>query len=69
MAAASEAEISALFHNSQEAAHMRKILMEMGRKQLHLTRILTDYSTANGFAKGRTKLKRSKAMDRRFYWV
>ena len=30
MAAASEAEIGALFHNGQEAAHMRQILKELG---------------------------------------
>jgi hypothetical protein len=30
MAAASEAEIGALFHNGQETAHMRTVLKEMG---------------------------------------
>ncbi|MGL5935528.1 MAG: reverse transcriptase domain-containing protein, partial [Cetobacterium sp.] len=69
MAAASEAEIGALFHNGQETAHMRNILREMGREQLAPTRITTDNSTADGFANKRTKIKRSKAMDMRFYWV
>jgi hypothetical protein len=69
MAAASEAEIGALFHNGQEATHMRNILKEMGREQTEPTRITTDNSTADGFANKRTKIKRSKAMDMRFYWV
>ena len=69
MAAASEAEIGALFHNGQEAAHIRHILEEMGRPQAQPTRITTDNSTADGFANGRTKIKQSKAMDMRFYWV
>jgi Reverse transcriptase (RNA-dependent DNA polymerase) len=69
MAAASEAEIGALFHNGQEAAHIRTVLKEMGREQSAPTRITTDNSTADGFANRRTKIKRSKAMDMRFYWI
>ena len=69
MAAASEAEIGALFHNGQEAAHIRNVLKEIGREQLEPTRITTDNSTADGFANKRTKIRRSKAMDMRFYWV
>ena len=33
MAAALEAEIGILFHNGQEAAHIRQILQEMGQPQ------------------------------------
>jgi hypothetical protein len=69
MAAASEAEIGALFHNGQEGAHIRQILKELGRKQTQPTRLTTDNSTADGFANNRTKIKRSKAMDMRFYWI
>jgi Reverse transcriptase (RNA-dependent DNA polymerase) len=69
MAAASEAEIGALFHNGQEAAHMRNVLREMGREQTKPTRLTTDNSTADGFANKRTKIRRSKAMDMRFYWI
>ena len=69
MAAASEAECGALFHNGQEAAHMRNVLREMGREQTAPTRITTDNSTADGFANKRIKIKRSKAMDMRFYWI
>jgi hypothetical protein len=68
MATASEAEVGALFHNGQEAAHIRNILREMGREQLEPTRITTDNSTADGFANKR-KIKRSKAVDIRFYWI
>ena len=69
MAAASEAECGALFHNGQEAAHMHNVLREMGREQTAPTRITTDNSTADGFANKRIKIKRSKAMDMRFYWI
>jgi hypothetical protein len=69
MAAASEAEIGALFHNGQEGAYMRTILKELGREQTGPTRITTDNSTADGFANQRTKIKQSKAMDMRFYWI
>jgi Reverse transcriptase (RNA-dependent DNA polymerase) len=69
MAAASEAEIAALFHTGQETVHIRNILQELGRPQLNPTQITTDNSTADGFANQRTKIRRSKAMDMRFYWV
>jgi hypothetical protein len=69
MAAASEAEIGALFHNGQETAHMRNVLKAMGHEQTGPTRITTDNSTADGFANKRTKIRRSKAMDMRFYWI
>jgi hypothetical protein len=69
MAAASEAEIAALFHTGQEAVYIRQILHELDRTQHHPTQITTDNSTADGFANQRTKIKRSKAMDMRFYWV
>jgi Reverse transcriptase (RNA-dependent DNA polymerase) len=69
VAAASEAEIGALFHNGQEVVYMRQVLKEMGREQTAPTRITTDNSTADGFANRRTKIRRSKAMDMRFWWV
>ena len=31
--------------------------------------MVTDNSTADGFANDTTKMKRSKAMDMRFYWI
>jgi hypothetical protein len=69
MAAASKAEIAALFHTGQETVHIRHILHELGRPQTKPTQITTDNFTADGFANKRTKMKRSKAMDMSFYWV
>jgi hypothetical protein len=70
MASASEAETGALFHNGQEIAHMRQILKDLDYEQPGPTRLITDNSTADGFANKRTKIKRSKAMDmRNLYWI
>ena len=69
MASATEAEVGALFHNGQEAVFIREILREMGHPQPGPTRIVTDNSTASGFANRQHKLKRSKAMDMRFHWI
>jgi hypothetical protein len=69
MAAASEAEIGGLFHNGQEIVHIRQILEELDRPQAKPTPMVTDNYTADGFANNRSKIKRSKAMDMRFYWI
>jgi hypothetical protein len=69
MLSASEAETGALFHNGQEAAHIQQILKQLDREQSQPTRITTDNSTADGFANDQTKIKRSKVMDMRFYWI
>jgi hypothetical protein len=55
MAAASEAEIGALFHSGQEAAHIRTVLEEIGREQTAPTRPTIDNVTADGFANKPTK--------------
>ena len=41
----------------------------MGHPQDQPTPVVTDNSTADGFANDTTKIKRSKAMDMRFYWI
>ncbi|MGL5937077.1 MAG: Ty1/Copia family ribonuclease HI, partial [Cetobacterium sp.] len=69
MSSAAEAETGALFHNGQEGAHLRNILKELGHEQPGPTVIVTDNSTADGFANQRTRIKRSKANDMRFYWI
>jgi hypothetical protein len=69
MAAASEAEIAGTFHNGQETVHIRQILAELGHPQAQPTQMTVDNSTADGFANKRLKIKRSKAIDMRFYWV
>jgi hypothetical protein len=68
MASASEAETVALFHNGQEIAHMCQILKELDY-QPSPTRLTTDNSTADGFTNKCTKIKHSKAMDMRFFWI
>jgi hypothetical protein len=73
MSSSSKGETSALFHNGQEAAHIRQILKELDREQSQPTLITTDHSTADGFANNRTKIKQSKAShghrDMRFYCI
>jgi hypothetical protein len=69
MASAAEAETGGLFINAQEATYIRRVLEEMGHPQNGPTTIITDNSTANGFANATMKIKRSKAMDMRFYWI
>jgi hypothetical protein len=69
MAAASEAEIAGTFHNGQETVHIQQILAKLGRPQTQPTPMTVNNSTADGFANKRTKIKRSKAIDMRFYWV
>ena len=68
MASAAEAEVAALFVDSQEAVPIRTMLEEMGHPQPP-TPIQADNSTATGFANNTIKQKRSKAMDMRFYWI
>jgi hypothetical protein len=57
MAAASGAEITALFHTGQEAVHFCQALKELDQPQPGPTQITRDNSTADGFANKRTKLK------------
>ena len=69
VASAAEAEVGGLFRNGQEASVIRNTLDEMGWKQHGPTPIQTDNSTAEGIANNTVKIKRSKAMDMRFYWI
>ena len=68
MSSAAEAELGALFINTKEAVHMRRILQEMGHPQ-PCTPIQTDNSTAEGVINSRVRPKRTKAMDMRFEWL
>ena len=68
VAAASEAEVGALFLNSQAASPTRGTLLDLGYPQA-ATPIITDNTTAAGFANCSIRLKRSKAMDMRFNWL
>jgi hypothetical protein len=69
MTSAAEAEIGGLFINGQEASYIRNILREMGHPQEGPTPFITDNSTAHAFANSTKKIKQSKAMDMRFYWI
>jgi hypothetical protein len=49
MSSASKAETGALFHNGQDAAHIRQILKELDKEQTQPTRITTNNSTSKCF--------------------
>ena len=68
MASAAEAELAALFMNSQEATALRNCLEAMGFPQ-SATPLKTDNSTASSILNNTMKQKRSKAIDVRFYWL
>jgi len=68
MSSAAEAELGALFHNCKIAEVIRTTLKEMGHQQPPTT-VVTDNSTACGIANNNMKLKQSKTMDLRFFWV
>lgn len=67
MSSAAEAELGALFINSQEAVPQRQLLEEMGHPQPP-TPMQIDNTTALGVVKNNV-LKRLKAMDMRFHWL
>ena len=67
MSSAAEAELAALFINSQEAIPQRQLLEEMGHKQPP-TPIQIDNTTALGVVNNNV-LKKLKAMDMRFHWL
>ena len=68
LSSAAEAELGALFYNAKEGCTIRNILEDLGHKQPP-TPIQADNACAVGIANESIKLKRSKAMDMRFYWV
>jgi hypothetical protein len=68
MSSAADAEIGAVFVNAKEGAVLRTILEELGHKRPP-TPMETDNTTATGYSNGTIKQKRTKAMDKRFYWI
>jgi len=66
---AAEAETGTLFINGQEGAYIRTMLAEMGHPQPGPTPIQTNNTVADGIATDTVKMKRTKAMDMRFYWI
>ena len=67
MSSAAEAELGALFINSQEAVPQRELLEEMGHPQPP-TPIQIDNTTALGVVQNNV-LKKLKAMDMRYHWL
>jgi hypothetical protein len=68
MASATEAELSAVFHNARDCVPLRLALAEMGHPQA-ATPIQTDNACAAGIANETVKQRRSKAIDMRFYSI
>jgi hypothetical protein len=68
VASAAEAEIGAMFYNSQDAVPMRVALAEMGHPQPPI-HVRGDNSTAIGIANKTIKQRRSKSMDMRYFWL
>ena len=68
MSSAMEAEVGAAFLVARDACPMRVTLEELGHPQTP-TPLKVDNTTAVGFANGRIRHKRSKAIDMRFHWI
>ncbi len=68
MSSAAEAEIGALYLNTEEAIHFQQILFEMGHLQ-PATLIQTNNTTAEGVINNKIQPKQTKAMDMRFHWL
>jgi hypothetical protein len=65
---AAEADLGALFINTQEAVYLQRILIDMGHPQPK-TPIQMDNLTAEGFINSKIQPKRTKLMDMRFEWL
>jgi hypothetical protein len=68
MSSAAEAELETLFLHAKQACPIRTTLEELGHPQPAMP-LQTDNSTAAGIANDTVKLKHSKAIDMRFYWI
>ena len=68
VASAAEAEIGALFHNTQHVVVLRRTLEEMGHPQPP-TPIQVDNTTALGFVSSSIRQKRTKSVNMRFFWL
>jgi hypothetical protein len=68
LSSATEAEVGALFYTAKDACHLRTTL-EFLRYPQPPTPIQTDNACADGIINDTVKIKRSKAMDMRFWWI
>ena len=67
-ASAAEAELGALFLNTQEARIIRLTLLELGHPQPP-TPIHVDNTTTVGIVNNTIKRQRSRAMEMRYFWL
>lgn len=68
VASATEAELASLFLNAQLGMASRATLSDLGYVQ-DATPIITDSTTAKGIADQSVRIKRSKAIDMRYFWI
>ena len=68
VSSAAEAELAGLFINAQLGEASRTTLSDLGYPQTG-TPIITDNTTAKGIADQSVRLKRSKAVDMRYFWI
>jgi hypothetical protein len=68
LASATDAELAALFHNARHGVPLRTTLIEMGHPQ-GPTPIQTDNACTAEIVNEAAKQRRSKAIDRHFYWI
>jgi hypothetical protein len=68
VASAAESEVGACFQNAQTAAPLRVTLLELGHKE-PATPLRTDNSTAYEILNETINQKRSKSMDKKYYWL
>ena len=67
-ASAAEAELGALFHNSQSVQELQLSLNEMGWSEKAID-IICDNTTADGIANSIIKCQHSHAMYIRYFWI
>eukprot|EP00957_Ditylum_brightwellii_P205766 15345287-Ditylum_brightwellii.AAC.1 len=65
---AADAKCGGLFHNTQMAVVIRNMLIDMGHPP-EPTKVKTDNSTTNSFARASMQVKHSKSWDMRWYWL
>ena len=68
VSSAAEAELAGLFINAQLASASLTTLRDLGYPQ-SAAPIITDNTTAKGIADQSVRLKRSKAIDMRYFWI
>jgi hypothetical protein len=68
VASATEAELAALFINTQQILILRNILAKLQHTQPP-TPIITDNKVSHGLLRNTMKPRKSKSMDMRYFWI